>query len=439
MKSEQRAYTCPGISCLLLWLLLLPGISLAQSLPETVIAKDAAWCWFSDPRAIYHKGQKEAIYFGYMNSKGDVMVKSMDLKSDQTKEYTLHKQLQVDDHDVPSFLFLPDGKLLTFYSHHNGDLFMRKSKMAEDIGAWEEERTLMKKTAADFYCYSNPIMLRAENNRIYLFGRNIYRGKGFEKGYGGTEIYYIYSDDYGDTWSKKKVLLNNAMRNNPPYIKYTTDGESRIDFLFTNGHPKIGDDVAVFHMYYKDGFFRQTDGRKIGSPENLPVTISEVDKVYDPAITKVRAWIWDIALDKKGNPVVTYARYPDPTQHQYYYAKWNGKKWEDRKIAEAGPYITIIKPGKKLLEAHYSGGIVLDHNNTDNIYLSRKINGVYEIEKRVLKRKKQKITPITTGSAADNLRPYIIDKNPTGSPILLWMNGHYYHYTDYHTDLKIKK
>jgi hypothetical protein len=421
-----------GILC---FLILLSGhVAHAQ---ET-IAKDAAWCWFSDPRAIYHKGQQEAIYFGYINSKGDVMARSMDLATREEKEYTLHRELQVDDHNVPSFLFLPDGKLLTFYSHHNGDLFMRKSINREDITAWGEERILMKKTATDSYCYSNPIMLRGENNRIYLFGRDFYRGEGFEKGYAGTQIYYIYSDNYGDTWSEKKVLLNNAMRNNPPYIKYTSDGESRIDFLFTNGHPKIGNDVAVFHMYYKDGFFWQTNGRKIGSPDNLPVAIAEVDKVYDPAITNVRAWIWDIAMDKKGHPVVTYARYPSPQEHQYYYAKWNGKKWEDRKIADAGPYITIIKPGKKLLEAHYSGGIVLDHQNTDNIYLARKINGVYEIEKRVLKGKKEQVIPITSQSTADNLRPYVVDKKTTGAPILLWMNGHYYHYTDYQTDLKIK-
>ncbi|WP_119081050.1 BNR-4 repeat-containing protein [Chitinophaga alhagiae] len=424
---------CISILC---FLLLANG---PAAFSQEVIAKDAAWCWFSDPRAIYHKGEKEAVYFGYINSRGDVMVKSLNLATNQEQEYNLHKELQVDDHNVPSFLFLPDGKLLTFYSHHNGDLFMRKSKNAEDITAWEDERILLNKTATDVYCYSNPIMLSGENNRIYLFGRDFYRGKGFEKSYAGTQIYYIYSDNYGETWSERKILLDNSMRNNPPYIKYTSDGKSRIDFLFTNGHPKIGNDVAVFHMYYKNGAFWQTNGRKIGGTEDLPVTISKVDKVYDPSITDVRAWIWDIAMDKKGRPVVAYARYPSPEQHQYYYARWNGKKWEDRKIADAGPYITIIKPGKKLLEAHYSGGIVLDHENINNIYLARKINGVYEIEKRVLNGKKEEIVPITSHSTADNVRPYVVAKKTTGSPILLWMNGHYYHYTDYQTDLKIKR
>src|SRR5690606_26503522 len=83
------------------------------------VTDDAAWCWFSDPRAIYHKGQYEKVYYGYINSKGDVKVNSYDLQTGEEEEFILHPELQIDDHNVPTFLFLPDGKLLTFYNHHN--------------------------------------------------------------------------------------------------------------------------------------------------------------------------------------------------------------------------------------------------------------------------------------------------------------------------------
>lgn len=402
----------------------------------SIAAEDAAWCWFSDPRAVYYKGDKEAIYYGFINSNGDVMVKSLDLIKRKMTEYILHESLEIDDHNVPTFLFLPDGKILSFYNHHNGDIFMRKSKKAEDITEWNQEVIILKKDSINRYCYTNPIMLSEENNRIYLFGRNLVRNN--EGAFNDTRIYCIYSDDYGETWSPEVNLLYNEGRNNPQYVKYTSDNRSRIDFLFTNGHPKLGSDISVHHMYYQKGYFRQTNGEKIGTFENLPIKIKETGKIYDADKTGVRGWIWDIALDKSNNPVVTYARYPDEQNHEYYYAKWDGSKWIDKKIINSGSYITIIKPGEKIKEAHYSGGIVLDHNNPDNVYLSSTINNKFEIIKcEVNLDGNLKMYNVTSYSQSDNIRPYIVDGNFTGKPILLWMSGNYYHYTDYDTNLKI--
>ncbi len=402
----------------------------------SIAAEDAAWCWFSDPRAVYYKGDKEAIYYGFINSNGDVMVKSLDLIKRKMTEYILHESLEIDDHNVPTFLFLPDGKILSFYNHHNGDIFMRKSKKAEDITEWNQEVIILKKDSINRYCYTNPIMLSEENNRIYLFGRNLVRNN--EGAFNDTRIYCIYSDDYGETWSPEVNLLYNEGRNNPQYVKYTSDNRSRIDFLFTNGHPKLGSDISVHHMYYQKGYFRQTNGEKIGTFENLPIKIKETGKIYDADKTGVRGWIWDIALDKSNNPVVTYARYPDEQNHEYYYAKWDGSKWIDKKIINSGSYITIIKPGEKIKEAHYSGGIVLDHNNPDNVYLSSTINNKFEIIKcEVNLDGNLKMYNITSYSQSDNIRPYIVDGNFTGKPILLWMSGNYYHYTDYDTNLRI--
>lgn len=417
---------------------ILLGENREQPQNTSLVAQDAAWCWFSDPRAVYYKGEREAIYFGFINSKGDVVSKSINLENGQSTEYTLHERLEVDDHNVPTFLFLPDGKLLAFYNHHNGDIFMRKSKHAESISEWEPAVKLLKKDSVNRYCYTNPIMLSEENNRIYLFGRNIVRNK---KGtYNDTRIYCIYSDDYGSSWSNEVNLLDNSGRNNPQYVKFASDNKSRIDFLFTNGHPKLGKDISVHHMYYQDGFFKQTDGDKIKPFDELPVAINETDMLYDAKEGGVRAWIWDIALDKNNNPVVTYARYPDEKNHEYYYAKWNGKDWLSEKLINSGSYITIIKPDKKLREAHYSGGVVLDHSDPTNVYFSANINGKFEIVKcKININGDIDLNNITENSNVDNIRPYVVDRNETGKPIVMWMSGNYYHYTDYDTDLRLKR
>lgn len=399
-----------------------------------LFAKDAAWCWFSDPRAIYHNGIREAVYVGYINSRGDVMIRSLDLKSNEIDEFTLHERLQVDDHNVPSLLILPDGKLLAFYSEHNGNIFMRKSKIAESIQEWEEEVILLKKDKKNRYCYVNPVMLIDEGNRIYLFGRNIVRN---DKGmYSDTRTYCIYSDDLGKTWSKELNILDNLGLNSRQYLKIASDGQSRIDFLFTNGHPTQQEDVSVYHMYYEKGNFKQTNGNIITSfKEGIPIVINKINKIHDANATSVRAWIWDIALDKN-SPVVTYTLYPSPTEHQYYYARWNGRKWVKTKVADAGRYITIIKPGKKLSEPHYSGGIVLDPTNPDRVFLSRRIDGKFEIEKRVIRKNgKQRIVPVTLNSTIDNIRPFVVSGKNKSPSILLWMEGHYYHYTDFETNI----
>lgn len=251
------------------------------------------------------------------------MISSYDLNSNKIEEFTLHSELQVDDHNVPSILVLPNRKLLAFYSEHNGHIFMRKSKMAENINEWKNEIILFEKDNKHRYCYVNPVMLSDENNRIYLFGRNIVRN---DKGnYSDTRTYCIYSDDLGRTWSEELNILDNRSHNDRQYVKITSDNKSRIDFLFTNGHPTYQENISVFHMYYEKGDFKLTNGDHIiPFSKKEPIKVEEVTKVHDSDRESTRAWIWDIALDGENKPVITYTLYSSATNHLYYHARWDG-------------------------------------------------------------------------------------------------------------------
>jgi len=70
-----------------------------------------------------NEGIHERIYYGYIDSKGDVVIDARDINKGQTQSYVLHEALQVDDHNVPSLLSMPDGKIMTFYTEHSGRLF----------------------------------------------------------------------------------------------------------------------------------------------------------------------------------------------------------------------------------------------------------------------------------------------------------------------------
>ena len=97
-----------------------------------------------------------------------------------------------------------------------------------------------------------------------------------------------------------------------------------------------------------------------------------------------------------------------------------------------------LRQDDRVREAHYSGGIVLDHQNPDHIYLSRDLYGKFEIEHRALQSDGTWTSSlITNQSSANNVRPYVIEQAPEGQAILLWMNGVYRHYTEYDMDINI--
>lgn len=250
--------------------------------------------------------------------------------------------------------------------------------------------------------------------------------------------YITYSDDGGMTWTKGQYYLNQKPFNNPIYMKISSDNTTRIDFVFTDGHPKIGP-ASVYHMYYEKGKFYQTNGNFIADVNHVPLQRENINKVYDVNVTNIKSWIWDIALDRKRRPVITYTQYPAETDHRYHYARWNGKKWLDEELCKAGGMITVLEPGEKVEEAHYSGGVVLDHNNPSNVYLSRQVNGIFEIEHWKRKHNSWKISKITDKSAASNLRPYVVANYPHKNPFVLWMNGLYNHYTRYKTAILINE
>jgi BNR repeat-containing family member len=78
---------------------------------------DAGWCWFADPRAVTRAGN---TYAGWVTEDGSVQAAMLDHDSGKVSTINLHEQYQRDDHDNPSFLFLPDGRLMAFYSKHGG-------------------------------------------------------------------------------------------------------------------------------------------------------------------------------------------------------------------------------------------------------------------------------------------------------------------------------
>lgn len=395
------------------------------------LTADGSWCWFSDPRAVFFEGRFRRTYAGWITSTGDIEVCAYDHNSGQIHINTIHHALEVDDHDNPSLLILPDGRISIFYTRHGGrEMFMRVSTRPEDISQWGPVRVLGFEPDRFGICYSNPVLLGALGTRMYLFWRGL--------DYKPT---WSWSDDLGQTWAQQQKLITSPGAR--PYVKLDANGKDTICLAFTDGHPRDEQTNSIYYMAIRSGRFYRADGTQIADINDLPIERRSADVVYDGQKTGVRAWVWDVALDKNGRPVIVYTRLPEPTDHRYHYAFWDGKAWQDLELCSSGRWFPQTPAGKQEPEPHYSGGIVLDHDDPGVVFLSRQVQGPdggpgrFEIE--MVSIRQGKIASrgfITAGSDADNVRPFVVRNHQPDGPAVLWLRvGRYRHYTDYQTGI----
>jgi hypothetical protein len=400
------------------------------------LTQDGAWCWFSDPRAIY---DQEQIITGWVKADGSIEAATFKPASAAVRTHVLYPKLESDDHDNPSFVKTGDGKLLVTYTTHSGPdgFFMHKTGNGTDITSFGpgEEISLLDSTELEKFpkvhvTYANPYRLEAENNRLYCFGR-----------WTGYKPNMMWSDDNGETWSKSKVFITNEPfdPNNRPYAKYYSDGKSRIHVIFTDGHPRVEPTNSVYYCYYENGAFFRADGTQIADMNSLPFEPKDATVIYESNETDGRAWIADVAADAEGRPVVLYTKSPSETDHRYWYAKYDGSKWINHEMCRAGKWFPHTQEGKTEREPHYFGNLTVHPEKTNVVYLSREVGDVFEIERWETSDdgKSWKSEAITKDSQLDNVRPYLPRYGSKGKEIVFWMeNRKYIHYTDYQTAIR---
>src|SRR5690606_23073182 len=140
---------------------------------SATIIDDGAWCWFADPRAVRHRGERDRTYVTYVTRSGDIMISCFDHETRTIEHAELHHRFNKDDHANGAILIRPDGRLMVFYSAHSRrPMYCRVSERPEDISAWGEILKLPVDVAGTGGAtYANPVLLSGENNRLYLFWR----------------------------------------------------------------------------------------------------------------------------------------------------------------------------------------------------------------------------------------------------------------------------
>jgi hypothetical protein len=328
------------------------------------LTSDGAWTWYNDPRALFHNGK---LYYGYVRAGNSRTALSVfNLATGDSSNLFDSGFTQFDDHNNPGLLSKSDGKLLAIYARHGSDQYYSyrtaNTTTPTNTANWNAELNIANSGAS--MTYANPFQLSAESGKIYNFCRNV--------NYNPT----VYTSTNGGTnWSAPQHFIQTgtggAIR---PYVKYASDYTSRMDFLYTDGHPR---DVAnsLYHLYYEGGAFYKTDGTLVKNYSALPILHDSGERgsvIYqynaadqaDPNewIPTGRAWCWETAYQSNGAPVSVFTVQRDnvtgPTSGvddriYYYYARWTGTNWQKRFIAQAGRPLYAA-------EDDYAGGICID-------------------------------------------------------------------------------
>jgi len=398
--------------------------------------ENGSWCWFQDERAIIHNNQ---LIFGSVADRygkngeavdGNIDVTTYDLETNTLLgTFVLLEKSVADDHNAPAFLPLPDGRLLSVYTQHNGDSLIRYriSKKSSSLD-WEPEHSV---TGTDKVSYSNPHFIPADNSgngRIYDF----YRGK-------ERSPYYIFSDDLGKSWQPGYRMI--TFEKQWPYVKYASDGENKIHFVTTESHPRFWD-CSIYHAYFENGEVYNSDGTLIRDLKDGPIHPTEATKIFQGDSLNA-AWTVDLHLNKENFPYTVYSVRNNIDHFQYRYARWDGNSWDDHFLAFAGRALYEI-------QYDYCGLAALDPDNPDVVYISTDADPVtevplisnadnvrhYEIYKGTTADlgKTWSWEALTQNSMQDNIRP-IMPKGGGKYKVLLWTRGSMKSYTDYDFDV----
>jgi hypothetical protein len=387
----------------------------------TSITNNGAWTWYGNPVAIYYEGKYKKTYMGWISNNGVIAVASYDHQTGDTVTKVIRTGYAADDHNHPSLLMRPDGRLMVFFSGHDGaTMSLYISTNPEDISSFDPE---IKVAPGVTYCYPNPIFLSDEGDsgRIFLFYRSL-----------GLKPCFSYSDDWGKTWTPTRQYYVNPDSTPKSYANYCSNGKDEIHIVIEKGH-RAGY-WPLYYLKYKKGAFYKLDGTLLATLDQLPIPNIKLDTVHNPSAAQSHGSAWDIALDNLGRPVVVYDQFKDGSNHLYYYFRWTGKEWFKKQLINSG--------GSMGGEDGFAGGITLNHDNTNIVYMSRMVNGVHEIYKWVTNDSGNTwdSIAITRGSAKKNTRPIVPRGYKTGTKLeVIWMYGDYSGFTGsgYNTAVKM--
>ena len=395
------------------------------------VAAEGAWCWFADPRALHYENKEGTInktYIGYIDIHGNIKAMQYDFQKKEQEEVLIRSYFQPDDHNNPTFLVLPDERIMIFYSRHTDEpcFYYRVSRIPGDITTLGEEKRIETKNNTT---YPSPFILSDDPEHIYL----CWRGIGWHPTIAKLSL-PDGKDEVDVVWGPYQIVQSTGAR---PYAKYMSNGKDKIYLTYNTGHPDNELPNFLYFNYIDIKTLQLTDvrGTVLSTIADGTFKVNKTGdyaKQYPSTVVdnpSERDWVWQIASDRNGNPVIAMVHISDNKEsHDYYYAKWNGHEWKKTFLINAGGHFHQTPN----LEKCYSAGMAIDPSNVNEVYCSLPVEGkygkVYEIVRFIMSEDGEVISKeaVTKDSQLNNVRPYMIPASE-GTPLrLTWMYGNYY-------------
>lgn len=397
---------------------------------------DGCWTWYNRPHCVYDAARGR-LYFGAIRSDGWVRVASWDFAARSLRLGSPRAAaIQVDDHNDPSLCLLDDGSLLAAYSQHitGGGLtsWCNRTGTDGDVRSWGSEVPIDTSPASPGYAQ----LWQAGDaaGTVYWYWR---RGAGRRE--------FRTSADRGSSWTERGGFVE--LSGQRPYVVMAPNGPLRLDFLVSTGNAtEVTCSLYHFYMLVDESTgartYHKSDGTLVGTDSALPLTpgTAHMTLVWDGATRN--SWNWDIAIIG-GVPVVAFSTFTTASTtddtHHYHQARWSGSAWVQEEICEGGVAATTPH-WLYAAQPNYSGGIGLDPNDADAVYVSRKHGaGDWRLERwehsgTFGSGGWSKAADVSGNTGTVNARPWCVrGLSPT---TVGWWEGAYTAYTNYRTRVR---
>ena len=199
------------------------------------LTEEGAWCWFADPRALHYQNEQGSInssYIGYIDVHGSIKATQINHLTNCKTEVLIRSGFQPDDHNNPTFLMLPDERIMIFYSRHTDEscFYYRISCEPGDFTTLGKE---MRLETDHNTTYPSPFILSDDPEHIYLCWRGI--------GWHPTIARLTLPDEEDRVtfdWGPHQIVRSlKGAAGVRPYAKYTSNGKNRIFLAYTTTHP----------------------------------------------------------------------------------------------------------------------------------------------------------------------------------------------------------
>ncbi|MDF9834209.1 hypothetical protein M2103_002451 [Ereboglobus sp. PH5-5] len=274
-----------------------------------------------------------------------------------------------DPHDNPSLAMDSDGYLWVFVSGRGRRRpgFVYKSAKPYEAG---EFRQVLKGE----FTYPQPKYIPGKGF-LHLFTK-----------YTGTRLLYFNTSPDGREWTAHKPLAVIKRPGDKRSGHYQISGQrgEKIAFFF-NWHPGGNVDKRTNIYYLQTTDFGKTwttaDGARVSTPVRDLASPALVSEFFSK---NMNVYIKDMTFDDDGNPVALYVSGkghkpgPDNGPKDWQVIRWNGRKWENRKITTSdhnydtgslwisGRKWTVVAPTENSPQKWGGGGEVVMWESQDD-------------------------------------------------------------------------